>query len=362
MESKTTRSKVLSSLSTASFPVLAVIAALVIGAVLIFILGLDWRLAYKSLLQGSLGTKKAIAESLVKTTPLYFTGLSFAIAKRCGLINLGAEGQVYMGGLFAAFIGLSFAGLPRYIHLPLTVMMGFIGGGLLGLITGVLKVRFGASELITGIMFNYIAIKLVSFFVTGPLKEPGDLDQTAIMEVSAQIPRIIENTRLHAGLIIALLCLVFFYIFLWKTTSGYEMRVVGMNRGAAEYSGISISKNVLLAMALAGGFAGLAGCCEVIGVQFRLFQDFSPQYGYEGLPVALLGNSHPVGILLSGLLFGVLKSGSNTMKMLAQVPVAVIQIIQALVIIFVAGREIYNLTKLLRRNKQLEKAGGMNGN
>ncbi len=360
MKERTRKGKVTQGLQSLLYPVLALISALAIGAVLISAMGFDWVLAYKSLLAGSFGNYKAITESLVKATPLIFTGISFAMAQRCGMINLGAEGQVYMGGLFGSFVALGLQGLPRAIHLPLTLVAGFVGGGLLGLLIGFLKVRFGASELIVGIMFNYIAIKLVSYMVTGPMKEPpGIYDQTAMMPASATLPRILPDTRLTAAFLLAVASVLVFHILFWKTTKGYEMRCVGLSATVAEYSGIRVKPNMMLAMSLSGGFAGLGGCCDVIGVQFRLLADFSPQYGFDGIAVALLGGCTPLGVLLSGILLGALKSGSNTMKMLAQVPVAAVQIIQALIIIFVVGREIYHITTKRSKQKMIREQKGV---
>jgi simple sugar transport system permease protein len=327
------------------FPILAVLLALFISAIIVSILGYDWWLAYQNLLQGSVGNLRNIGETITRATPLIFTGLSFAIGRRCGLINLGAEGQVFMGGLFATFVGVTFTGLPTFIHLPLAILAGMVGGGLLGLLIGWLKNRFGASELITGIMFNYISILLVGYFVStthGPLRDrDAFLSQSARMPDSAMLPRILEGTRIHAGIFIALLALFFFYVFLWKTTKGYEIRAAGLNPDAARYSGIKVKHNILLAMFMAGGFAGLAGSVETLGVHLRLLPDFSANFGFDGIAVSLLGNNTPVGILLSAVLFGMLRSGAQQMQMAAQVPVAAVQIIQSLVILFVVGRELY---------------------
>jgi len=341
------------------FPVLAVVLALFVSALIISALGYDWLSAYRNLLEGALGNRRTIGETLIRTIPLIFTGLSFAIGRRCGLVNLGAEGQVYMGGLFGTVIGVSFSGLPMFIHLPFTLTVGMLGGALLGLLIGRLKNRFGASELITGIMFNYIAIHLISYTVTsgGPLRV-GDFNQSARMIPTARLPLVLEGTRLHAGIFLALLAVLFFYIFLWKTTKGYEIRVAGLNPGAAQYSGINVKRNVLLAMFIAGGFAGLAGCIEILGVQLRLMPDFSPNYGFDGIAVALLGNNTPIGVLLAALLFGMLRSGANQMQAAANVPVAVVQIIQALVILFVVGRELYlHIGKFIKKPTAFVKQG-----
>jgi len=345
-------------LKSLSLPLLSIVSALVLGAFVILAMGLDPLNAYQNLLKGSLGSVNAIGETLVKTTPLLFTGLSYALARRCGLFNLGAEGQLYMGGFLASVVGIYIKGLPIFIHLPFALIAGFIGGGLWGLLAAWLKLKFGASELITTIMLNYVATHWISYLVTGPMKEPpGDFPQSAQIEISAQLPRIVAGTRLHLGLIVALLGIAFFYWFLWKTTIGYEVRVVGENSEAAQYAGMNISRNALLAMFIAGGFAGLAGSSEILGVQQRLFQNFSPNYGFDGIAVALLGQNTPIGILLAGILFGILRSGANMMQMAAKVPIALIYIIQALVIMFVVGSNLFNILKRKRIVSAIAKGG-----
>ncbi len=334
-----------------ALPALAVVLALVLGAIVISLAGLDPIVSCHYLLKGSLGSNKAIGETLIKAVPLIFTGLSYALANRCGLINIGAEGQLYMGGFLATAVGIYFKGLPVFIHLPLAIISGFIGGGLWGFLAGWLKVKFGASEIITTIMLNYVAIHWVTYLVTGPMKEPpGTFPQTPVVELSAQLPRIVPGTRLHLGLLVAILAVLFYYYFLWRTTIGYETRVVGLNSEAARYAGINLGRNSVLAMFIAGGFAGLAGMSEILGIQQRMFQMFSPGYGFDGIAVALLGQNTPIGIILSGLLFGILRSGANKMQMAAEVPNAIIYIIQSLVIIFVVGSNMFNIMSRKRKN------------
>jgi len=342
MKSSTYKLKTSDIVKQLYYPVLSIAMALLLGGLIIFAMGFDPLLAYKSLISGSLGSINAISETLVKANPLIFTALSYAIARRCGIINLGAEGQLYMGALFATVIGTNFSGLPAPIHIFITLVAGFIGGALYGFLVGGLKIRFGASELITTIMLNYIAINIVSYFVTGPLKDTtSSFPQSFIILESARLPGILAGTRLHVGLMIAILAILFYYFFLWHTTKGYEMRVVGLNRSAGEYAGMNINKNTLLSMFLAGGFAGLGGAIEIIAVQLRLIQNFSPSYGFDGIAVALLGSNNPIGIALSGFLFGMLRSGSNKMQMLAHVPSAIIYMIQGMIILFVVGREFF---------------------
>lgn len=334
------------------YPLIAIIMALLGGGIIISVLGFSPFHAYQALIKGSFGSVNAIGETLIKATPLIFTGLSYAIAKRCGIINLGAEGQLFIGGLTATMVG-TMVDLPMVIHLPLTLMAGFLGGAIYGMLVGVLKVRFGASELITTIMFNYIAINIVSYAVTGPMKDiaSGTYPQSKQVLESARLPHLMAGSRLHAGIFIVILALAFYYFFMWRTTKGYQMRVIGMNSTAGEYAGMNLRKNSIMSMFLAGGMAGLGGCIEIIAVQIRLIQNFSSNYGFDGIAVALLGNNNPIGIALSGILFGSLRSGSGKMEMLAKVPGAVIYMIQGFIILFVVGRELFNLSKLIKNKR-----------
>ncbi|WP_069998624.1 ABC transporter permease [Cellulosilyticum sp. I15G10I2] len=350
------KQKVVSFTKQMYYPIIAILMALFIGGIIINILGFDALAAYRGLLSGSLGSLNAVSETLIKAIPLVFTALSYAIAKRCGLINLGAEGQLYIGALFATIVGTNFSGLPSPLHIILTLVAGFLGGALYGFIVGAIKIRFGASELITTIMLNYVAVNIISFCVTGPIKdmENSSYPQSVQVLKSAQLPRILEGTRLHAGLFIALIGILLYYLFLWHTAKGYEMRVVGLNPSAGQYAGMNLKKNSMLSMFLAGGFAGLGGCIEIIAVQLRLIQNFSANYGFDGIAVALLGGNNPIGIGVSSVLFGVLRSGANKMQMLTNVPTAVIYMIQGMIIIFVVGRELFNLNK--KRNVKKAKA------
>ena len=331
------------------FPIISLAAAMSIGSLIIIATGKNPIDAYRIMLNGGFGSFAAWDQTMVKAIPFMFTGLSYAIAKRCGIINLGAEGQFKIGALCAAIIGVSFSNLPMIIHLPLTLFAGFFGGALYSLIVAVLKLRFGASELITTIMLNYVATNIVSFFVTGPIKDSASSSypQTAVMAEGAQLPRLFRGSyRIHFGFLIVILALVLYYIFLWKTTKGYELRVVGLNQTAGKYAGMSIKKSTLLSMFLAGGFAGIGGAIEIIAVQYRLMQtSFSVSYGFTGIAVALLGNNNPLGLFLSGVLFGGLQSGSAKMQALVKVDSSIASVIQALVILFFAGRALFQWKK-----------------
>jgi general nucleoside transport system permease protein len=323
-------------LQRSTIQIVSVLLALLIGGVVIQFIGVSPLTAYQALFRGALGSTNAISETLIKMVPLIFTGLSYAIAYKAGLINIGAEGQLYIGAIMATLAGTGFQGLPMILHLPLTLAAGFLGGGMWGLFVGWLKVRFGANEIITTVMLNYVAVFMVSFLVTGPMKAPpGDLPQSRPILPSAVLIRFLPGTRLHLGIFLALAALVLYYIYVWRMKAGYELRVVGQNMEAARYAGMKPEKVMLMVMFLAGGMGGLAGTSEIIGVQGRLMQQFSPGYGFDGIAVALVGMNTPPGILLGAVLFGMLRAGGNMMQMVARVPLAVISIIQALVIIFV---------------------------
>ena len=319
---------------------LAVVAALALGMLLIRLIGFDPIKAFSAMLQGAFGSTSSFGETIVKMSPLIFTGMSYAIASRCGLTNLGMEGQLYMGALAATAVGIYATGLPTAIHLPLTILAGFVGGGIWGLIAGALKVRFGASEIITTVMLNTIAINFIDFMVNGPMIEPPGINcQTLPVQPTAQLPNLIPETRAHWGFIMALLFVFLFWLFLWRSKKGYEVRVSGLNMNAAQYSGINTNNNILLVMFLAGGLAGLAGANEILGVQIRMIPTISPGYGFDGIAVALIGNNSPIGIIIGALLFGAFRAGGNRMQIKAKVPNAIVSVIQALVIIAVVASQ-----------------------
>ncbi len=334
-------------------PIVSVILAFTVGAIIILAMGFSPMKAYASLWRGSFGSINSIGETILKTTPLVFTGLSFAIGRRCGVTNLGAEGQLFLGAIGATAVGIFLKGMPMVIHLPLAIIAGFIAGGLLGLLAGVLNVKFGASIVITTIMLNHISRNFVNYMVTGPMIEPpGNWPQTALIEPTAILPRLIAGTRIHLGIVLAILFVVIVYYFLWHTTKGFETRLVGFNAEAAKYAGIKPKRNIVFAMFSAGGLAGLAGVTEILGVQYRLIQNFSVNIGFEGIAVSLLGGNHPYGVLVSAIFFGALKAGSNTMQVLASIPSALAYIIQALVILFILASSMYEILERRRKAKK----------
>jgi simple sugar transport system permease protein len=320
-------------------PILAIIFSFIIGAIIVFISGYDPVATYSSLLQGAFGNLNRFADTLLAATPLIFSGLAVAFAFRCGLFNIGGEGQLLVGGLAAAWVG-AIKGLPLVIHLPLTIITAFLAGALWIAVPAVLKAFLGAHEVITTIMMNYIAYAAVAYFSMKVLANPGQI-KTPPIEPSAYLWRFSNildiRSYLNLGFILALLVLLFIYYLLWKTVIGYEIRAVGNNPDAAEYGGINAPRNIMLAMLISGGLAGLGGAERALGLYHYYIQGFSPGYGFTGIAVALLGRNHPFGILLAGILFGALSNGRTFMNMMAGVPIDLVTIIQAIIIFFVAA-------------------------
>ncbi len=327
-------------------PLLAVITALIIGIFIIVITGStfgDAMNAYAALVQGSVGSLRAISETLTAATPLILAGLSVALAFRAGLFNIGGEGQALIGGMFAVWVGFSITGLPIFIHLPLAVIAGIIGGAIWGFIPGILKAKTGAHEVITTIMLNYIALRLVDFLLKSAIfqREGRNDPVSKNIEGTAAYPAFLSSIdpalRVHAGLFVALAAAFLIYWLLFRTTIGFEFRAVGANPNAARYAGISVTRVYILVMMIAGALAGTAGAGQVLGVLGRSTPGFTADLGFDGIAVALLGRSNPWGVVGAALLFGGLRAGGQQMQVSANVGIDLISVIQALIIIFVAA-------------------------
>lgn len=357
-------------------PLLAVFSALVIGGIIIVVtdaavyaafreggfgagLAAIWQsisVAYGALFSGSLGGAGAISESLVAATPYIFAGLAVAVGFRGGLFNIGGEGQLLVGAAVAVVIGYSFQ-LPAIIHLPLALLGGLLGGALYASIPGILKAKTGAHEVINTIMLNYIAFRFFDWAFTGPLRRPGgDAPVTAEIFPSAYLPQLFEGYRFHWGFFLALLTAFIIWWLLFKTTLGFEIRTVGANPNAARYGGIKITRIIVLTMAISGGLAGLAGTNEVLGLNHFLAGGFSSGYGFDAIALALLGKSHPLGVVLAALLFGTLRNGATRMQSIASIPIDIISIVQALVIVFIAAPAIVRWVYRVRGKSEAEEA------
>jgi simple sugar transport system permease protein len=299
---------------------------------------------------------RPIGESLMLTTPYIFAGLAVALGFRGGLFNIGAEGQIFVGGLAAAFVGYSFKGLPWIIHLPLALGAAILAGAVWGAIPGFLKARYGAHEVINTIMMNYIAFRLADYLLQGPMSRPDRMPITPDVLPSAWLPTLLPSpVRVHLGLIIALIMAAVVYWFLWKTPLGLEIRMAGANPRAARYAGIRIAVIIVLTMALSGALAGMAGANQVLGVEHRMVRAFSSGYGFDSIALALLGNSHPLGVVLAAFLFGFLQGGAAQMQATVGVPIEIIKIIQGLIIIFVAAPEIIRSLYRIKTKEEKEK-------
>jgi len=271
-------------------------------------------------------------------TPLILGGLAVALAFRAGLFNIGAEGQIILGAIFASYIGFTFS-LPWFIHLPLAVIGAFIGGAIWGGIAGFLKAKTGAHEVITTIMLNWIAIYLVAWLLTKPafLREGRQDPISPPVNPSAEYPTIIDQWRVHAGIIVALLCAAGVAWLLDKSTLGFQFRAVGANASAARTAGMNVSRMYLLVMLIAGGLAGLAGSAQVLGTEKSLTGGISAGIGFDAITVALLGRANPWGVVAAGLLFGGLRAGGLNMQTQTGTPIDIVLVIQALIVLFIAA-------------------------
>ncbi len=327
-------------------PALAVLGALGIGALLLRVSGYDPLQAYAVMWQGIFGSQRNFTEVLVKATPLIFTGIAVAVAYSGGVWNIGGEGQFYLGAIAATYVGIYWGGLPSALLIPLVLLAGFIGGALWAIIPGLLKAWIDANEVVVTIMLNYIAIGITSFLVTGPMQEArGFYPQTELIAAAARLPRILPPTRLHLGFLLAIFMAIFVLIVLRRTPLGYSIRTIGASLNTARFAGIPVNRTIVTAMLLSGGAAGLGGAVEIAGLTWRLFATISSGYGFDGIAVSLLVNNNPLGTILSGLLFGALRAGSDLMQMNASIPSVLIEIIQGLTVAFVIGFSAYKFIK-----------------
>ena len=291
--------------------------------------------------KAALAAFRSLSESLVISTPYIFAGLGVALGFRGGLFNIGAEGQLFVAALASVFVGFSIRGLPWFVHLPLAILAGVLAAALWGAVPGFLKARYGAHEVINTIMMNYIAFRLTDYLLAGPMQRPGGLPITYEVQPSAQLPALFSPpVRLHWGFFLALAVAWLVYWFLWKTPKGMEIRMVGANPNASRYAGIRITGITVLTMALSAGLAGMAGVSTILGIEHKVVRAFSSGYGFDAISLALLGNSHPFGVVLASLLFGFLRGGAGRMQSVAGTPVELIRIIQGLTILFIAAPEI----------------------
>lgn len=374
-------------------PALALLTALVVGAFVIVLTdfallrlwasdplaaaGASWSAVmdtYGALIRGSIGDPVRIvgaivaldgnellkamgplSETIVSTTPLIFTGLSVALAFRVGLFNIGAEGQLYLGALLGVIAGFSITGLPWFVHLPIAVAAGFAGGALWGFVPGLLKARTGAHEVIVTIMLNFVAFYLVNWSLrTEFLQREGRPDPISkVIQPTAVLAPIIEGLRANWGIVLALAAALAVWWLLFRSTKGFEFRAVGFNPRAARYAGMSIAWSTIWSMSIAGGLAGLAGAAVILGGSGTLSPGFSPGYGFDGIVVALVGNTRPLGVVGAAFLFGALRAGATPMQAATGTPLDLVVVIQALVIMFMAAPSLVRAIYRIRSDRAM---------
>jgi len=329
-------------------PLVALAAALALSSSIMLAFHASPVSAVQALFQGALGSEQGIAETLVQTSALLFAGLGVAIAFRAGLFNIGAEGQIVAGGLSTAVAGATLH-LPALLEVPLCLAAGAAGGAVWGGIAGFLRARFGASEVITTIMLNYIAFLGSSYLVSGPLRGDANAPETAPIAASAILPPLIADTRLTAALPLALVFALALAWWLRRSVAGYELRAVGSAERAARYAGVDPGRVIVRAMCIAGALAGLAGATEVLGLLHRFNVGLSPGYGFTSIAVALLAGSDPIGVIFSAFFFGALQNGALAMQALAGVPKDLVSVVEGLIILFMAARRFSSGRVFLRR-------------
>jgi ABC-type uncharacterized transport system permease subunit len=348
-----------SQIIDALLPVFATFAALAVGAVMLLVLGANPITAYGAMAEGAFGSGNALAETAVKAVPLLLVGLGICIAFRANVINIGGEGQMIIGAIFATVIGLALSGWPGWLVISLAIVAGFLGGALWGAIPGALKAYFNVNEILSTVMMNAIAVYIMNYLLRGPLIDPAQAElaskipQTAALDMAFRLPRL-APTRLHLGALIAVILAFLVYILLWRTTLGYRIRAVGQNPDASRYGGIRVRRQIVIALLLSGAFAGLAGAFQVYGLNYRMITDgsatgFTGSAGFNGIVAALFGQLHPLGTIPASFFFGALLVGANKLQRVMQVPSSFIIALNGLVVVFVVSSDIWRRQRQRRR-------------
>ncbi len=339
-------------LAKTAIPIAAVIGALVVGLLAIAALGADPVRALEALVQGSLGSRDALIETVLKATPLLLVGAGITVAFRTSVINIGGEGQMVAGGLLSTSTALVVPDLPAWILLPLVLAMGLVGGAVWGGLAGYLKAFWGVNEILSTIMLNIVAVQLMNYLLRGPLIDPGEIErgtripQTKRLPEAADLPLLFGDDRLHSGPLIAVAAAIFAYILLWRTTFGLRLRAVGLSQESAKYAGVNVRWSITSALAISGALAGLAGAVLVFGAEsHRMVTDgstagFTGNAGFNGIVAALFGGLHPLWTIPASFLFGALLVGGNSLQRAVQVPSALILALNGLVVLTVVSTDL----------------------
>ena len=364
-----------SKLTVLLIPVSAVLAALLIGAIMLGTLGANPIKGYGTMFIAAFGSLDGLSNTAVKSIPLLLVGVGICISFRASVINIGGEGQMVMGALLSTIAALSFPDLPPFILIPIVLIIGFLGGAIWGAIPGALKAYFNVSEILSTIMLNIVAVQIMNFMLRGPLIDPGEIErgtripQTARLPEATDLPLLMEGFRIHTGYIIALLAAIGAYILLWRTSLGFRLRSVGLSRDAARYAGIPVKRSIITALAFSGAMAGLAGAILVFGSEsHRMVTDgsstgFTGSAGFNGIVVALFAGLHPLWAIPSSLLFGGMLVGANALQRALQVPSALIIALNGLIVVFVVGSEYFrNRSNEIREIEPAESGNALRGN
>jgi len=330
---------------------LSIVLAFGVGALILWVAGFSIPAVFSNLWKGAFGGKLAIGQTLTKATPIILTSLSFLIAFRCGLFNIGAEGQMYIGAITTAVVAAQLH-LPPVLHTIISLAAGGLAGAFWGWIPGYLKSKRGVNEFVTTMMLSYVAIGFTDYLVAprGPLHDPRYMaNQTAKIDATAVLPRILRPTQVSWAIIVAGIAVIVVWYYLFRTSSGYELRSVGQSPTAAEYGGIRIGRKLILALSLAGFLAGLAGAGEVLGTHFRFVDGFSPGYGWDGIAGGLIARAHPVGVVFSALLIGALRAGGMQVQRSGAAPGDIAAVLQGLVIFFIIAPTLVRMLIRWRR-------------
>lgn len=318
-------------------PAIALFAAFAVTSVIILVIGYSPLNIFGAILKGAFGNKNSFLSTLFRMTPILMTGLAFTVAIRAGLINIGIEGQLCTGAFIATLVGLYAQGLPPMVHILLTIGAAILGGGLCGAFIAFMKIRFHAHEFITSIMMNSIVTYITSYFVSGPLRTPGDVAQTSSVSQDIMLPMISARNNLSVGILMAVALAVILSFYFKRTATGFEMNIVGSSPLVARFSGIHINKTIYQTMFLSGGIAGLCGAVHVLGYLGRYINNFSPGFGFDGVAVSALAGGNPLACIVTSLLFGGLKAGSIRLNIMTKAPKEFADLIQAVAIILIAA-------------------------
>ena len=321
-------------------PLLGAVIALLIGAILMAFTGSDPLTAYQAMVKGAFGGRRQLIETTLKATPLLLIGLGLTMAFKARVWNIGAEGQYFIGALFGSAIALQFPEWSPLLLIPSMLLAGALGGALWGLIPALLRTKRGMSEIISTLMLNYVAIFLIEYMVRVPLRDPdGFLPESAQIVKAARLPDLFS--RVHIGVLIALIMVPVVYLIIWRTPIGFRLRAIGSQASVARFAGINVEAGIIFVLLFSGALAGLAGIMEVSHLHTRLKGTISGGYGFSGILVALLGRLHPVGVLFAAIFFSALTIGAESMHTLTGLPATLADVIQALVVILVLGVDTY---------------------